>query len=115
VGSFLIPNNADPLLSSKSVASFFKKLSAFSHQSSEVEPLKVQVEELRAELVRLDSSTFDLDLRLSFWPQAVASFLFLPSADPLLSINSVASFFKKALSFHPSAVTCCVIFLDLRL
>ncbi len=32
VASFLIPSMADPLLSCKSVASFFKKHSAFSHQ-----------------------------------------------------------------------------------
>ena len=38
VASFLIFPRADPLLSSKSVASFFKKLSAFSHQRSASEP-----------------------------------------------------------------------------
>jgi hypothetical protein len=34
VASFLIPSRADPLLSIKSVASFFKKLSALSSQLS---------------------------------------------------------------------------------
>src|SRR5208282_604041 len=38
VASFLIFPRADPLLSSKSVASFFKKLSAFSHQPSGSNP-----------------------------------------------------------------------------
>ena len=37
-------------------------------------------------------------------PPTVASFLVFPQSDSLLSINSVASFFKKALSFQPSAI-----------
>src|SRR5208282_3221906 len=37
--------------------------------------------------------------------QTVASFPILAGADPLLSIKSVASFFKKALDFQPLAIS----------
>ena len=53
----------------------------------------------------LNPSTFDF--QLIFRPQTVASFLISPRAGPLLSINSVASFFKisqlSAISHQPSA------------
>jgi len=61
VASFLIPARPDPLLSINSVASFFKKLSAFSHQPS----------------------AFRSSERPVGWPQA--TFFLPPSADCLLA------------------------------
>jgi len=43
-------------------------------------------------------------LPFAFRPPTVASFPIFPRADPLLSIKSVASFFKKVSAFRPSAI-----------
>jgi len=106
VASFLIPARADPLLSSKSVASFFKKLSAFCHQpSKEVEPLKVQHRGVKSSLFdpglfNLRPSTFD-----SLRPPNGG---FVPdfSNGRSFVIKQIGGFvFQKTLSFQPSAVS----------
>jgi len=106
VASFLISPRANPLLSSKSVASFFKKRSAFSRQPSEgIEQSKVQGRTVKSQPSGpgfLRPLAFDLQL---FFPQTVASFLISPRADPLLSSKSVASFFKKSTDFRRQPLT----------
>jgi len=51
------------------------------------------------QLACLPSADTVCSFHLAFWPQTVASFLISSKTDPLLSINSVASFFQKLSAF----------------
>ncbi len=106
VGSYPIPINPDPLLSCKSVASFFKKLSAFGHQpSEEVEQSRVlRSNSQERSLVSRTSSTFDL--QPSTFNSSSPNGGFVPHFRRARSfvIMQIGGFvFQKALSFQPSA------------
>jgi len=102
VASFLTFPQLDPLFSCKSVASFFKKALSFQPVSRWFTPCLLPCAD-RLMPSACSQPPFGHCIP-PFAHQTVASFLTFPQLDPLFSCKSVASFFKKALSFQPSAV-----------